>query len=351
MRPSATELESLERLSTIVPDTLLMREVSSLGQPKAASVTPRILSNILSSQASFPVYKNAIEKGMAFSRDPKTRLNKALANVGAMFSTEVEGRVATQLDPRSAHDTNEMVNQVKELLKMYTDMGVNKDRLIFQVPATWEGIKAVERLEKQGICTIVQLIFSFCQAVSAAQVGASVILINMGRVEDWYHSHPGVIRDPLGPREDAGGISNVHPGRELVKKVYGYCRRHHPKTKIMVSGVRTREDALSVAGVDFIVLGPKVLTLLNEVPTAEGYNYDLSGVDSTLPVFGVEEQMSASMGLEDDQELPLDKVTVEHFAECLGYAGKDLLDRNVQRQVDNINQLLPLLSTMTLGME
>lgn len=117
----------------------------------------------------------------------------------------------------------------------------------------------------------------------------------------------------------------MHPGRELVKKVFGYCRRHHPKTKIMVSGVRTREDALSIAGVDFIVLGPKVLELLDGVPTAEGYNYDLSGSDAGLPLLGVEEQMSASMGLEDDQELPLDKVTEQHFGECLGYAGKDLL--------------------------
>ena len=128
-----------------------------------------------------------------------------------------------------------------------------------------------------------------------------------------------------GPREDAGGASGIHPGRELVKKFYGYCKRHHPKTKIMVSGIRTREDALSVAGVDYIVLGPKVLKLLDEVPTAEGYNYDLSGVDDKLAFGGVEDRISPSMGLEDEQELPLDKVTYDHFDDCLGYAGNDLL--------------------------
>ena len=128
-----------------------------------------------------------------------------------------------------------------------------------------------------------------------------------------------------GPREDAGGASDIHPGRALVKKFYGYCKKHHPKTKIMVSGIRTREDALSMAGVDYIVLGPKVLKLLDEVPTAEGYNYDLSGVDDKLAFAGVEDRISPALGLEDVQELPLDRVTYDHFDDCLGYAGNDLL--------------------------
>jgi len=100
-------------------------------------------------------------------------------------------------------------------VKLYTEMDVRQDKLVFQIPATWEGIMAVEQLEKKGISTIVESVFryvfsntrhsvclSFCQAVAAAQVDASVVLINIGRVEDWYNSHPGVIRDPTVLRRD-----------------------------------------------------------------------------------------------------------------------------------------------------
>ena len=120
---------------------------------------------------------------MAFSKDPKERLNKTLANVGALLSTEVEGRVSTQLDPRASHNTSEkrqrrltrqksenvdeMVQQVNELLKMYTSMDIDHDRLIFQIPATWEGICAIERLEQSGICTIVELVFRFSHTMSS----------------------------------------------------------------------------------------------------------------------------------------------------------------------------------------
>lgn len=103
-----------------------------------------------------------------------------------------------------------MIRQAKDLVRMYTDIGVSNDRLLIQLPATWEGIQAVDPLESQGICTIVNLVYrfdlkrffdgplisSFCQAVAAAQMGTSVVLINMGRIDDWYQSHPGVIRDP-----------------------------------------------------------------------------------------------------------------------------------------------------------
>eukprot|EP00210_Caulerpa_lentillifera_P002460 g2358.t1 len=348
MRPSATELESLERLSTVVPDTILQKEVSLLDKPKAATVSAGVLISILNSQTSFPEYKNAVEKGFAYSRDPKLQLNKAFANVGALFAKEVSGRVSTQLDPRSAHDTNTLVRQAKALMKLYTEMDIPEDKLIFQVPATWQGICAVNSLERDGICTLVEHVFSFCQAVAAAQRGASAILVNMGLVEDWYRQHPGAIRDPTGPREDAVRTDDIHPGYELVKKIFSYCKKQHPETRIMVSGVRTREDALAVAGVDYIVLGPKVIHQLNEVPTAEGYNYDLSGTSANFPVLGVEDRLTPAAGLETDDELPLDKVTEEHFSECLGYAGTDLLNQSITRSTDNINRLIPMLSTMAM---
>jgi len=118
----------------------------------------------------------------------------------------------------------------------------------------------------------------------------------------------------------------VHPGRSLAKKVYSYCKKNHPKTKIMVSGIRSREDALSVAGADFIVLGSKVLKQLNEVPTAEGYNSDLTATGG-MQSLGVEAQLHENIGLEDDNELPLEKVTKEHFQDCLGYAGREMMSQ------------------------
>eukprot|EP00803_Ostreobium_quekettii_P007934 evm.model.scf_3304.1 EVM.evm.TU.scf_3304.1 scf_3304:10-2913(-) len=272
MQSSATELEALEAISIVVPDTWIMEETSLLEKPKAATVSPNVLAGILNNPAGLRPYKNAIENAMAYDKQVDRVLDKALANVGALFAEKVDGRVATEIDPRLAHDTGRMVAQAQHLLELYTEMRVPNDKLIFQFPGTWEGIQAARQLESEGVATLVSLVYSFSQAVAAAQASVSVVMPSVGRLQDWYKANPGVIRDPKGPREDSGYSSLTHPGRELVKRIYNYCHKYHRKTLVMASSIRTKEDALAIAGCDFIVMGPTVLRALDDTPTAMGYN-------------------------------------------------------------------------------
>ncbi|GMH35833.1 hypothetical protein BSKO_03701 [Bryopsis sp. KO-2023] len=346
MQPSATELESLEELSIVVPDTLILEETSPVGTPKAATVTPNVLAGILSSPSGMRQYKNAVENAKTFDKDPERQLSKALANVGALFAEKVEGRVATEVDPRLARDTDAMVENARTLVAMYKEMAVPSEKTIIQLPATWEGIQAAKQLEKEGINTVVFLVYSLIQGIAAAQAGVSVIQTNMGRVKQWYNSHPGVIRDPKGPREDSGCASGVHPGQQLAASVYAYCKAHHPNTLVMVSGVRTKEDAISVAGCDYIILGPKVLKSLSESPTAQGYN---DGLSAQTTSGGIPRALEASPpGL---APVKATMVTREEFEEGLGLAAKDLLKQGLDGSVSDLERLLPTFTGMTVGTE
>lgn len=157
------------------------------------------------------------------------QMDKALCNVGAMLANDVSGKVCTEIDPRLADDkgthtshffpvfygltiitssvkrilmlwcslsADEMVAKAHTLLGMYDEMKVGKGRLIFRLPATWQGIQAAGQLESEGVATQVFLVYSLVQGVAAAQAGVSVVQPNAGRVRDWFTKHPNYPRDP-----------------------------------------------------------------------------------------------------------------------------------------------------------
>ncbi|GAX80172.1 hypothetical protein CEUSTIGMA_g7610.t1 [Chlamydomonas eustigma] len=346
-KTSASELDLLQRYTDVVPDVFLG---SSIEKPKAATVSYSVLSGIVASESlGLRPYENAILSALNFDKcraapdaeRAQCHLNKAMVNVGALLSQEVQGKVCTDIDARLANEEGKMVSLVQQLLDMYKEVGISKEKLIFRFPATWHGIQAAKHLESEGISTQVFLVFSLVQAVAAAQAGVSVIQPNVGRTREWYNKHPGVIRDPLGPRQDAAGQSSVDPGRLLVEQVYNYTKKFHPKTKVMASGIRTKEDAMALSGVDYLVVSSKVIAELSAVPTAAGYNDGLQAMGS------VDEGMDVAFSLEAAQRCGIQmmpSIDKKTFNADLGIAGEELLRQSLQQQVDQAEQILPYFS-------
>lgn len=353
---AASELEALARVSELVPDTLMFD--TAMAKPTAATVSCALLRGITNnpSVANRP-YENAIATAVNFdqcstlsgSDKLACQLDKALTNVGAIFAGEVSGRVCTEVDPRLANNADDMVERALHLVDLYQEMGVPRSKLIMRLPGTWEGIQAAGQLEKKNVATQVSLIYSMVQGVAAAQAGTSVIQPNVGRVRDWYNKHPGVIRDPKGPREDSGFSSRVDPGVSLVQSLFTYVKKFHPSCRIMASGLRTKDDALALAGCDYLILAPKIMSQLAGTPTLQGYNDSLSASD-----VGVESPIAVPLTLAAAVESNMGRlppVTKEQFDEELGIAGGKLLDQNLQRLLDDVEGILPYFSKMTVGTE
>ncbi|KAK3122749.1 hypothetical protein QOZ80_8AG0617650 [Eleusine coracana subsp. coracana] len=272
-----TELDAVAGFSEIVPDTVVFDDFEKFA-PTAATVSSSLLLGI----ASLPdtKFKSAIDTALADGEcnaleKPEARmscyLTKALANVGAELAHQVPGRVSTEIDARLAYDTQGIIQRVHELLNLYNQHDISSERLLFKIPATWQGIEASRLLESEGIKTHLTFVYSFAQAAAAAQAGASVVQIFVGRIRDWGRNHSGdpEIDEALKKGEDAG--------LALVKKVYAYIHRNGYKTKLMAAAVRNKQDVFSLLGIDYIIAPLKILQSLEESVTDphEKYGYVL----------------------------------------------------------------------------
>ncbi|TYJ41415.1 hypothetical protein E1A91_A03G019300v1 [Gossypium mustelinum] len=271
----STELDAVSTFSEIVPDTVIFDDFEKF-PPTAATVSSSLLLGILSLPDT--IFRNAVDMAMADSTcspldNPELRLscfvNKALVNVGGDLAKLVPGRVSTEVDARLAYDTHGIIRRVHDLLRLYDEIAVPPERLLFKIPSTWQGIEASRLLESEGIQTHLTFVYSFAQAAAAAQAGASVIQIFVGRVRDWARNHSG------DPEIEAAIQRGEDPGLALVTKAYNYIHKYGHKSKLMAAAVRNKQDIFSLLGVDYIIAPLKVLQSLKESITSpdEKYSY------------------------------------------------------------------------------
>ncbi|KAK8945430.1 hypothetical protein KSP40_PGU019904 [Platanthera guangdongensis] len=302
----STEFDAVSSLSEIVPDTVIFDDFERF-PPTAATVSSSLLLGITSLPST--KFKSSIERALAdaecFDREnPDEKLsciyNKALVNVGGELTSLVPGRVSTEVDPRLANDTHAIVRRVYELLKLYSEIEVSPERVLFKIPATWQGIEASNLLESEGIQTHMTFVYSFAQAAAAAQAGASVIQIFVGRIRDWSLNHSG------DPEIEAAQKRGEDPGLALVTKAYNYIHKHGHKSKLMAAAVRNKQDVFSLLGVEYIIAPLKILQSLKESITLPDEKYSfmrrLSPSSSILYNFSDEELVrwdgrSFSMGM------------------------------------------------------
>jgi len=352
--PAGSELKSLSALTCVVPDSMLS-ELEGGGKPKAATVNASFILGVLKSPYGQAEFKSAVAGALAYEKcrievkDQRIacQLDKALVNVGSILAGTVEGRVSTEVDPRLSNEKDAIVNRVHILREMYKENKTSLSKVLFTIPATWDGLQAVKQLESEGIECHVTHCYSFIQAVAAAQAGASVIQMNIGRIDDWYKTHPGFIRDPTGPREDAGYKSSVDPGVKLMAKVYNYVKSNHPKTQLMASGIREKAQAIQLAGLDYMVISPQLMKVLQETSTLSGFNDGMHGDATTdsIPVM-LSPETAAEKAVKK-----LGDVSQTDFVDELGYLGFDLLKAGVGSAVSNILRCEPFFMTQVGGQE
>jgi transaldolase len=372
---AATELDWVARRSHLVPDTLLFSTgIAGGGKPEAATVSAAVLNAALASATLTSAAKpwaQAVAAAAAYDRCASLPagsaerlacvLDKAYANVAALAAEGVEGRVAVELDPRLADNAPALLGRARALLALLDESRVPRSKLILRVPATWAGIQACSALEAEGVATQAYLVFSQVQAAAATQAGVSVISPNVGRTRDFYNKFPGIVRDPHGPREDAGGGSaTADPGVALARRVYKYAKKFggqggKPAPLVMAAGLRSRADVMSLAGCDFLVVPARVLGQLAEAPTFSGYNDGLSagggGDGSDDELGGDDRPLTPALAAADDEIVALPRLDAGSFADGLGMAGRALLEQGLSGMAFEIERLEATLGEMVAGTE
>ncbi len=264
------KLEQLKKLTTVVADT---GDFDSIKQylPTDATTNP----SLVYAASQLPQYQHlvdeAVEYGIANASSNEDRIALILDRLAVVFGREilsiVPGRVSTEVDARLSFDTEGSVKKAHELIDMYAGFGVDKERILIKLAATWEGIRAAEQLEKEGIHCNLTLLFSFAQAVACAEAEVTLISPFVGRIMDWYKAKEGV--DGYAAVDD--------PGVKSVTNIYNYYKKHGYKTQVMGASFRNHDEILQLAGCDLLTIAPK---LLNELQNAEGDVEQLLSVDA-----------------------------------------------------------------------
>jgi len=200
-----------------------------------------------------PEYKHLVEQAVAEKKSEglEAVLDRILILFGLEILKIVPGRVSTEVDARMSFDTAGTVAKAKELIAAYEAEGISKDRVLIKIASTWEGIKAAEELEKEGIHCNLTLLFSFAQAVACAEAKVQLISPFVGRIYDWYKNETGI--DYVGA-EDPGVLS--------VTKIYNYYKKFGYKTEVMGASFRNKGQITELAGSDLLTIAPSLLAEL-----------------------------------------------------------------------------------------
>lgn len=263
-----SELDALKKLSTLVYDTKhAANEAAALG-PQAATVSPSVLLHLLSTNHGSDVgsiegalvYEAcAVENFAGYSEDVRHDcvLDKAFCNLAAMMASRVTGSVSVEV-VEATNDADFICAKALRMRDMLLELGVDVGaRVLFKIPCTWQGVLAVERLEQQGVKCHVTQVYCLEQAAAAARAGAALVQVYVGRTRTWYQKHPiAAVHNNLGDAPDAG--------IELVKQVVSLIRDEGLSAKVIAASVKSKNDALALAGCEYILVNERVISTLNE---------------------------------------------------------------------------------------
>ncbi|RTF96730.1 transaldolase [Serratia marcescens] len=254
------QLDALKQLTTVVADS---GDIESIRQfePQDATTNPSLILKA----AALPQYKALITEALEYARrqggSKETQLinasDKLAVNIGVEILKSVPGRISTEVAARLSFDRGMCVAKARKLIAMYQEQGIDKSRILIKLASTWEGIKAAEELEKEGINTNLTLLFSFAQARACAEAGVYLISPFVGRILDWYKANGD--KKEFAPHEDPGVIS--------VTEIYQYYKQHGYNTVVMGASFRNVGEIIELAGCDRLTIAP---ALLKELAESEG---------------------------------------------------------------------------------
>lgn len=319
-----TQFDSLRAITTIVEDTGEFETIRD-HRPHSATTNP----SLVAAAAAKPEYAHLLDAAVAYGRAKSTSSadtlaivrNKAFTLFGAEILKYVPGDVSTEVDARLSFDVPAQVEVAQQLIAMYEEVGVSRERVLIKLATTWEGIQACRQLEKMGIKTNMTLLFSMAQAAAAAEAGAYLISPFVGRILDWYKKAEG--RDSYPAHEDPGVVS--------VKQIYNYYKCMDYDTIVMGASFRNKEEILELAGCDRLTIAPKFITSLKD--TAEPVENKL------IKPSAAECGMMTKLNLDERQfrwMMNEDAMATEKLAHGIRGFAKDLvkLDRQLQALID-----------------
>ncbi len=280
-----TLLESLKQYTTVVADTGDIEAIAK-HKPQDATTNPSLLLHA----AQMPGYRHlvdqAIEAAQSKGGNQADMAVEFMDNLFVAFGSEilkvVPGRVSTEVDAGLSFDTEATIAKAKKLISLYDKRGISRNRILIKVASTWEGIRAAEKLEQEGIHCNLTLLFSFAQAVACAEAKVTLISPFVGRIYDYYKKENGGKEIP--PDQD--------PGVASVTRIYDYFKKYGYKTQVMGASFRNTNQILRLAGCDLLTISPDLLA-------------DLEGAQGT-----VDRQLDpAKAHTSSDQQIHLDEKT------------------------------------------
>lgn len=271
-----TQLDSLRNMTVVVADTGDIDAIKKY-QPQDATTNPSLILSASALPQYAPLIDEAIAYAKAQSADKAQQLidaeDKLAVNIGLEILKIVPGRISTEVDARLSYDTQATVEKARKLIALYNAAGISNDRILIKIASTWQGIRAAEILEKEGINCNLTLLFSEAQARACAEAGVYLISPFVGRILDWYKANTD--KKEYAPAEDPGVIS--------VTKIYNYYKEYDYKTVVMGASFRNVGEIIELAGCDRLTIAPALLKELQENSTALVRKLDYKGEVKAKP--------------------------------------------------------------------
>lgn len=249
------QLDALKTMTTIVADTGDIEAIRQY-QPEDATTNP----SLILSAAALPQYAPLIDEAIAYAKahgaDRAAQISEAedklAVNIGLEILKIVPGRVSTEVDARLSYDTAATIAKARKIIAHYNAAGIRNERILIKIAATWQGIRAAETLEKEGINCNLTLLFSQAQARACAEAGVYLISPFVGRILDWHKAHSD--KKDYAPAED--------PGVQSVTAIYHYYKEHGYPTIVMGASFRNSGEITALAGCDRLTIAPPLLAAL-----------------------------------------------------------------------------------------
>jgi transaldolase len=252
---SKSLLEQLRQITVVVADTGDIQAIEKF-KPQDATTNP----SLITAAAQMPEYQDIVDQTLLLAKKDagsgakqaevvSLAFDRLAVSFGLKILQIIPGRVSTEVDARLSYDTEATINKARNLIAQYKAAGVSPQRVLIKIAATWEGIRAAEILEKEGIHCNLTLLFGLHQAIACAEAGVTLISPFVGRILDWYKKDTG--RDSYPATEDPGVLS--------VTKIYNYYKKFGYKTEVMGASFRNLGEITELAGCDLLTISPPLL--------------------------------------------------------------------------------------------
>ena len=269
------QLEALRAMTVVVADTGDIEAIRQY-QPQDATTNPSLILAASALPQYAPLIDNAIAYGKKQGDDRAQQLtdaeDKLAVNIGLEILNFIPGRISTEVDARLSYDSAATVAKARKIIALYQAAGIRRERILIKIAATWQGIRAAETLEKEGINCNLTLLFSQAQARACAEAGVTLISPFVGRILDWYKAHDG---KDYAPAED--------PGVQSVTAIYRYYKEHGYPTIVMGASFRNRGEITELAGCDRLTIAPGLLAELQASDAALPRKLEDKGASKEKP--------------------------------------------------------------------